>query len=395
LFKGKINQSDNTFQVADRSLSRVINQKAIIDKIYQCDGVSRAQLAKELGISKPAITRNVENLIEIGLVEEKGEGKSAEKGGRKPVMLYFNKDHRYVGALDLAYTQPVCAVFDLKGHIVGLKKTGDLKAVSEDMRRERIKNTFLEILEEHQIILSKLDTIVISQPGIIEYDRNKHYSEKRHHVWTEIGLDHYLKEELGAHVSVRNDVNLAAIGEMHFDCDQKLENLIYVSCGVGLGAGIILNGTLYNGDNNAAGEIGSLIMENGQSYEECVAMDSLIKKIEQKYEENGEPKKISFSEIVSLSKRGDKVVNEVIYETGRLLGHVIYNCCVVLGITTVKFGGEYLELGDKLFEGIESVLKTRTVSKPEIMPGGLRQIAGLFGCFVVGKDKIIERFTRV
>jgi len=357
--------------------------------------MSRAQLAKELGISKPAVTRNVETLIEIGLIEEKGEGESAKKGGRKPVMLYFNKEHRYVGALDLAYSQPVCAVFDLEGNIIGLKKVGNLREISEDIRKKQIKNTFLEILEEKHIAQSKLDTIVISQPGIIEYEGDTYYSEKRHHIWTEIGLNQYLKEQLQVHVSIRNDVNMAAIGEMNFDCDQKVENLLYVSCGVGLGAGLILNGTLFNGDHNAAGEIGSLLMENGQSYEECIAMEGLIKKTEHKYKENGETKKISFSEIVSLAKQGDPVINEVIYETGRLLGYVIHNCCAVLGITTVKFGGEYLELDDKLFEGIEDFLKTKDLLRPEVMASGLREVAGIFGCFVVGKDKIIDRFIYV
>jgi len=393
--KSRVHQSNKIIQVADRSLSRVINQKAIIDKIYQCDGISRAQLAKDLGISKPAVASNVENLIEIGLVEERGEGKAAKKGGRKPVMLYFNKDHRYVGALDLAYSRPVCAISDLNNQVIGLKKVDDLKEVPEDIRREQVKNTFLDIMKEHRISPSKLDTIIISQPGIIEDDRDKHYSEKRHHYWTEIGLKNYLKDQLGVNVSIRNDVNLAAIGEINFDCDQKVENLIYVSCGVGLGAGIILNGKLYNGEHNAAGEIGSLIMENGQSYEEYIAMEGLIKKIERKYKENGVSKKVSFSEIVSLAKQGDPLVNEAVFEIGRHLGYAINNCCAVLGITTVKFGGEYLELGDKLFEGIEDVLKTKAMFKPEVMPSGLRQIAGIFGCFVVGKDKIIERFTNV
>lgn len=392
LSKGESSRSKNVFQVADRSLSRIINQRAIINNIYQFDGISRAQLAKDLGISKPTVTSNVERLIEIGLVEERGEGEATKKGGRKPVMLYFNKDHRYVGALDLSYRQPVCAISDLKNNIIGLKKIEVLEDASAELRREQVKHTFLEILQEHDIDLGKLDIIVISQPGIIEKDEKRHYSGTVHHVWTEIDLKSYLTKQLDVHVSLRNDVNMAAIGEFNFDCDVKIENLIYVSCGIGLGAGIIIDRKLYEGESNAAGEIGSLVMGDGQDYEGQIAMHGLIKRIEQKYEECGQPKKLTFTDVITLSKQKDVVVNEAIYEIGRLLGFILYNCCVVLNINTVKFGGDYLDLGDKLFEGIEDALKTRDIFKPKVMPSGLKQIAGIFGCFVVGRDKLIDKY---
>lgn len=378
--------------MADRSASRVINQKAIIDKIYQNNGISKAQLAKELGISKPAVSDNVANLISIGMVQEKGEGKAAKAGGRKPVMLYFNETHRYVGALDLSFQEPVCAVCDLKYHIMGLKEISVSKSASPDERRKCIGQAFLDIFKERGLSLEKLGMVIISHPGIIEEEVDEHYSEKRHHAWTEIGLKQYLQQELNVPVSIKNDVNLAAMGEVHFGLDKRTQDLVYVTCGVGLGAGIVINGELYEGTKRAAGEIGASLLSDGRRAEDAVAMDGFIRRVEQFYAESGVPKAFTFDRIAALAKKDDVLVGKAIYETGRELGRLIFNCCVVLDIPTVVFGGEYLKLGKKLFQGIEDVLQTTSVYRPEVIPSMLTPMAGLYGGFVLGTDKIIQSF---
>lgn len=380
-------------QVADRSLSRFINQEAIVEKIYNSNGISKAQIAKELGISKPAVASNVENLLSLRLIEERGEGEADRKGGRKPVMLYFNKLCRYAGALDLAYTQPVCAVADLEYNIVGLKKIRTRPDAGPEERKLAVLNTFLDILNANNVSLDLLDIIVISQPGIIKEEIDQYYSQEQHHVWTQIGLKEYLREQLNVRVSIQNDVNLAAIGELNFDDDEQLENLIYVSCGVGIGAGIIINKQLYAGESNAAGEIGSLLMSTGQRFEDHIAMEGLVRRIQTRLEERGEwgNKELTFSDVADMARNNQETVSRLIYEAGKELGRAFYNCCISFDIGTVIFGGEYLELGDKLFEGMEEAVKTGDVFRPRIRKSGLRQIAGIFGCFVVGREKIIER----
>lgn len=376
--------------VADRSISRMINQKAIINQIYHSNGISKAQLAKDLGISKPAVASNVDELMELGLVEEIGEGKAAKTGGRRPVMLYFNKNCKYVGALDLSFREPVCAISDLYNNIIGLKKIKVGEQATIDERRATVKQAFLDILKEREIPLNRLGIIMISHPGVIEEAVEEHYSEKQHHHWTEVGIGKYLKEELGVPVSIKNDVNLAAVGEINYGLDKSLNNLIYVSCGVGLGAGIIIDGKLYTGSRNAAGEIGSMLMEDGKRYEDYVAMEGLIQRVEKDYKPQNAAEKITFNQIVKLSNQKNSAVEKIIYHTGQILGRILYNCCSVLDISTVIFGGEYLQLGDKLFEGIENVLSNSSVFRPEVLASDLKEIAGICGCFVVGKDMILE-----
>ncbi|MCP1110861.1 putative NBD/HSP70 family sugar kinase [Lachnospiraceae bacterium PF1-21] len=380
--------------VADRSLSRVINEKAIAEEIHRRSGVSRATLAKDLGISKPAIASNVELLIASGLVVERGEGEAAKKGGRKPILLYFNESLRYVGALDLSFRNPVCAVADMNNCLIGLKRVKAKKKATAEDKRQQIRDTFFEILDENQIPREKLELIVISHPGVFTDDEPDFISE-RHVDFANIGIREYLKQELKIHVSVRNDAGMAALGEWYVSAEKGDENLLYISAGVGVGAGIILNGKLHLGEGNAAGEVGYVILDDGRSVEETIAMESLFKELSERGLSISGENPLNFQEVVALARQGDERVCEVVHEFGYKLGKMIYNCCTFLDVKKVLLGGDYLSFGEVILEGVrEFIDSTKGFVKPQVAIGELREGAGIYGCFVVGTEKIIEKIIQ-
>jgi len=356
----------------------------IFNKIFQFARTSRAGLAKELGISKPTVASNVEKLIAIGLVQEKHDGTTTKSGGRKPVMLVPNKNRFLIGALDLSFVNPVCAVANLDHEVIGEKRIELPEDASPENCQAAVKQAFLDIISEANESSEKLVMIVISQPGIIKGESSQSFSFQKHHRWTQIGLVEYLDYQLNVKTTIKNDVNLAALGEMHYS---DRSNLLYVSCGRGFGAGIILNHQLYEGAGYAAGEIGSVMMRSGQRLEEYIAIEGLIKKIEPHFPNQC----VNFENILKWAKENHPLVEQVIYETGRELGRILYNCCTVLDINTVIFGGDYLELGDTLFKGIEDKLDEMPLFKPQVLPSDLRQDAGVYGCFVIGRELIINQ----
>ena len=389
--------NDNQFPIlkdhflgAGRSTSRAINQRAIVDSIYQGSGVSKAQLAKDLGISKPAVSSNVEDLISIGLVLERGEGESTASGGRKPVMLYFNQAHSYIGALDLSFQAPVCTICDLKFNIIGLEKIPLNDDDSLDKQKQSVKQAFLKILQDAGVPLEQLGIVIISQPGVSTDGTTTDFIGSRHRVWAEMSLRSYLERELSAPVVIKNDVNLAAVGEVHFGTDKRLRDLIYVSCGVGLGAGLIIQGELYEGNKHAAGEIGYMLGNDGNYVENGVTKDILIQRVERLYAENGKNESITFPFIVQQLNTGDALVEQVVCEIGKELGRIIQNCCILLDIPTVIFGGEYLELGPTLFNSIRDFMKETTIFRHEFIPSSLKDAASLYGGFVVGKETLLS-----
>ena len=378
---------------ADRSTSRIINQKALLDIIYNSKGVSKTALATMLKLSKPAVSRNVADLISMGLVVEKGEGEASKYGGRKPTMLYFNKTHRYIASLELSLKQPVCAIGDLKYNILRLRKIDIARSVSPEEKKQCIAQVFDNMLEELSIPLEKLGLIVISQPGIIGYDNEVYYIESIHHPWASIGLKEHLQNHFSTPVLLENDVRLAAIGEMNMGFDKQIQDLIYVSCGIGIGSGVIYKGQPLEGCHRAAGELGAFLLSDGRRLEDVIAMEGLLKRITALYAENGyEIKDLSFEQVVEKSLVGDTLVNQALKEIGQILGQFLNNCCVMLDIPTVIFGGDYIKLGPALFESIEeTMMQSFLPIRQKVLKSGLKEAAGICGGFVVGKNEILQK----
>lgn len=384
--------ADPKWQVADRSLSRMMNEKAIAEAVFEEQGISRAHLAKKLGISKPAIAANVEILMKIGLIEERGEGAAARTGGRKPIRLYINEKFRYIGALDLAFQEPVCAIADMNHHLIGLRRIRVPKEAPKADRLAAVKAAFDGILTEYQIPREKMDTIIVSRPGVFGENEMPRYLNKKHRRWAVPGLDKFLAAEYRAHLHSRNDVNVAALGEWSMGCEKHRQHLFYISCGVGIGAGLIINGELYRGEEEAAGEIGDIVLGTGERVEDYAAIDGLIAKVQQALDWPAGRRALTFTEVVRMAREGEESVKQVIYEIGQCLGRVIYNSCIVMDIHTVLFGGDYLSLEEDLFRGINDYIdSTHGLFKPRISASNLREGAGIFGCFVVGTEKVIER----
>lgn len=97
---------------------RFINQKAILSAIYQAEGISKAELARSLNMSKPSMADNVSELLQIGIIRESGQGKCGSGGGRKPMLLSFCDDFRYIIAMDFHYQYSSFTLSDLRGKIV-------------------------------------------------------------------------------------------------------------------------------------------------------------------------------------------------------------------------------------------------------------------------------------
>ena len=304
-------------------------------------------------------------------------------------MLYFNGSFRYIAAIDLSFHEPICAIGDMLYNFIGTEQIKLDRGATPEEKREQVWHKFEKIMKEHNISIQEIGVVVISHPGIIDKNGEEYFSEEHHHVWTRIQLKEYLQQKFASLVLVKNDVNLAAIGEFNFNHDKDIEDLIYVSCGVGFGVGIIINDRLYEGRNNAAGELGLTIQEDGKRLEEVVALSGLIKALEQCY---GRNEKFTFQQIIELSKGGEPHVDQVLYEIGRKLGKIIYNCSGILDIQTVIFGGDYLKLGQRIIDGIEVELKQFLPFHPQLLLSDLKENAGLYGSFVIGKEKILQQY---
>ena len=237
--------------VTDKYVIREMNEKLVLKTIIDEGTISRADLAKQLDLNKTSISSIVADLIEKDLVVETGSGESS--GGRKPILVMFNYKAGYSLSFDVGPDYISSLLTYLDGSFVADSYT-PVDSTSTDDLCVTIKAFIQKYLDQINNTTYGITGICIGLHGIVNEDQlvfSPFYS-----------LDcSKLKEEIESSfnipVMLENEANLAALGEQKLK--PNVSNLVSLSVKYGIGAGVILNGTLYTGSDGHAGEVGHLI----------------------------------------------------------------------------------------------------------------------------------------
>lgn len=386
---------------ANQSSARIHNQREIIEALMQEGDMSRAGLAKKLELSKPATAENVDGLIKAGLVLEIGEGASTPGGGRKPRLLRFNQRYRGIGVVDLSYIHPVLAIGDLAGEILAETQLMVGANVDKVQKAEILKQAIRHLLEESAGI--ELGMIILSSPGIFTSDSKLVYANPQH-GWTDAGIEKVLTEYFTVPVITKNDMNVAVLGEFALGSGKGCRNMVYVSCGVGLGAGLVLEGKLYEGKGFAAGEISYFTNREDfrikRKIEDRVRMEALLAKAEADRKENkasravmklrAEKESLEFDDIVRLTAEKDDYTVGLVREIGVELGFALASIGALLDVEKIVLGGEYLAFFNILKEPVQEILDRCTPIPPEFVPSALKEKVGLLGGFIFGRNMLFS-----
>src|SRR5919106_750824 len=210
------------------------NRSLILQELLRNGPQTRADLARATQLTAATVGNFVATLLEEGIIEERGR-RSTGKG--KPGTLLGILPHaRHIVCLDLSdQSQFVGGVVDLTGDVVA-----------------QLIATLLA--QTNQPVLG----VGIGSPGVVSPDGVVRQSPNLH--WHDIPLAADLRDDLAIPVHVVNDANAAALGEFQFG-DPAGSNLLLVKVGLGVGAGLVLDGHLIEGDGFAAGEIGHVVVD--------------------------------------------------------------------------------------------------------------------------------------
>lgn len=232
------------------------SEARVLEFIRNNSLVSRAQIASKIQISKPMVSEAVQKLVELGVVKEIKKGKSSSKGGKKPILLSFDPKYRHVIGIDIGGTKIKATVTDLNGELVISKNFSSKNIRSKDDFYNLIKN----IVESLNFGKDKFLGIGIGVPGTVD-SRTGFVSYMPAFDLKDIPLKEDFEDMTKLPIFVGNDVNLNALGEMWKGAAKGHKNVLMVSLGTGTGAGIIINGHLYEGSKGMAGEIGYSITD--------------------------------------------------------------------------------------------------------------------------------------
>lgn len=234
-----------------KELIRDINTKLVLETIINNTAISRAAIAKHLGLTKATISAIVQELINKKLVIEIGSDDTSL--GRKPILLSLQKKAGYVICIDIGVDTVSALVSDLIGEDCSLKQIKTPKNASN------IIHVLINLIESMKLPKDAPYGLVGITLGIHGVIANNQVSFAPYYNLTGIPLAESLEQHFNAPVYLENEANLSVIGEKTFQYDYS--NIANISVHSGIGLGIIINHQLYTGYNGRAGEFGHTIIE--------------------------------------------------------------------------------------------------------------------------------------
>jgi N-acetylglucosamine repressor len=234
---------------ATHQQTRAFNQQLVLRALHDRSPLSRADLARITGLTRTSVGDLVGTLMHEGLVEEVGRGQSS--GGKSPIMLGVAPHGRHLIGLDLGEDRFSGAVVNLRGEIL---RSVDLplEGRNGDAAVELVCQLVDALRAEDP---SPFLGIGIGAPGVIDTSAGVvRWSVNLD--WADLRLGPLLEERYGMPVVIANDSHAAALAELTFHRRPRPTNLVVIRVGRGIGAGIIINGQLFQGDGHGAGEFG-------------------------------------------------------------------------------------------------------------------------------------------
>ena len=330
------------------------SRRQILRLIKDSGQISRAELSKLTGLTRPTVSAIVSEFASLNMVVETGKGDS--RGGKRPILLKLNKDACYAVGIDLGDDFLIRGVLcDLCGNIVAQLEL-------------EYKNTFLNILDVLVKLINRLSAEVerdnvrgvgIAVSGIVDSQLNEVVSSTTLDIKGKKLAD-CLSERCGFKVILENRPNAAALAETQFGAGRDFRSLTYITSGRGVGAGIVIDGRIFRGSFGTAGEIGDMLLPftgadgklKHRHLEEVCRAEAVCAEVKAL-----KGREMSYPEIVAAYREGDPDVAEVMAQNARYMAYgaqIVANLvnpeAIIIGGRAVEMGEKYLELFRQFFE---------------------------------------------
>ncbi len=301
----------------DQALIKKMNTRIVLDCILNEEPISRAKIAKKTGLNKATVSSLVQDLIDNHLVIEGGTGESS--GGRKPVILHFNHHAGYAIGIDLGVNYIHGILTDLHGNVL-IERQESLKVRDHHTVLASLRLLIDTIGKQVPKSPYGLVGIGIGVPGIVDEKGTVLFAPNLN--WHQLDLRSELETRYKVQVTIENEANAGALGEQKYGAGQNVANLIYISAGIGIGTGLILNNELYKGSSGFSGELGHMTVDLNGKVCSCGNRGCWeLYASEQALLEGALPFGFeNLEQLLAAADKGDKKMISLLEDTAKLLG---------------------------------------------------------------------------
>ena len=410
------------------------NLRLILNTIIQNEPLSRADIVRSTQISKPTVSGLTDELICRGIVSEIGMGHS--QGGRKPILLRFNSTLKYFVAFEMGRVGYRIAISDLKGTLLR-KIDGEYSPeISLHERLEMMKEGVLGLTEELSIGLKDILKIICIAPGVYvekgqemkwypatagsapgttagsargttERSKGVPFGTTKGSARGTTGdkepedMKAYFQDIFHHEVIFDHSTKLSLLGEKMVGKARGYRNVLYIDFAYGLGCSFMINGNVYFGSNNSAGEIGYFYssLDEFKSFTivpyELGALElnmsgfSLRKKAAEAIEGHeqsrindlvqGDKSRITAKIVFKAAMEGDRIAGNILKESFSYFNMALCNVINMLTPEVVILGGGFSNAGDFLLKLIEDEIGEKVLMMPKLLISDLKNNASIIG----------------
>ncbi len=343
-------------QPASRQLMRAINEATVLGKIRRQGPISRVQIAREVNLSAATVTSITADLIARNLVVEESVGKST--GGRRPILLRFNRTAGVALGVKLTEREMVMVTTDLAG---GEERRWRVPIASGASPDEVVAPLAAEARRlKSELPGRKLAGIGVGIAGIVERPSGFcRYSPFLR--WRNVALQAAIADATGAHVTVENDVNMLTFAVGSEIAPPGSRSFLVLTLGRGVGLGMMIDGQPYRGSRGQGGEFGHTIVDPDGPVCECgnrgclEAIVGIPAVLRQAGEVLGEP--VDEARLVGLVAVGDDRLAGLLERIADVLGVALANLVNVLNPEMLVISGEGAWLARALLPRLMATLR--------------------------------------
>jgi predicted NBD/HSP70 family sugar kinase len=375
-------------------LLKHLNERTVLEAIRAGALISRAEISRRAGISKPTVSLALQSLVEAGLVREALEGPSGPRYGA----VFFEPvpEAALALGLDLGGRFLRGAVCDLRGDV---RARLDVEVDGTDAQRvlDQIAELRDALVDATAIPDARLNGAVVGVPGVVDPERRAISLAANVAGLEGATFASELEGCLGLDVWLENDVNLAALGEQWQGVARGVDDFLFLSIGTGMGAGLVLRGELHRGHNGAAGEVDFSFVGLGEDVDPCAgavaAFASRLAAGRTSATVLAEP--FDARDIFAAARSGDGLAVEVVQEVARRIALHVVPVAAVTDVSLVVLGGGLGSNGDLLLAPVRSLLDRWIPYPPNVAVSSLGEAAVLTGALALGLrhalDDVVER----
>jgi glucokinase-like ROK family protein len=390
-------------------------ERLVLHLIHSGVHNSRLELAREADLSPASITSIVQRLMTKGLVIESEPARS--NLGRRPVPLEIRSDAAHLVGVDLGSIYLRIVVTDINGNIIHKYRTPTGMAEGRKRVLEKTFQSIEEAIKGSGLSPGAIRGIGIAHSGVIDSDAGLVISYPRPGQmaeWKNIPLRQIFQDQFKVPCLLEDSVRTTTTAEKCFGLGKDLDNFLYINVGMGIGAGIFLDGKLYRGAGGSAGEFGHITADengplcscgNNGCLETVASCGAIIRAVRTAIEQgidskirdlaDGDLDKVSIEIIAQAVAENDSLAFRVLQKAASYIAIGLADLVNLLNPRVMICGGAlFREVPQLLSEPVRRIIKQRSLEKSanevQLQVSRLGAEAGALGASRLIAEKILS-----